>query len=433
MSILVIDDEKILCDILNNVFSNEGYRTSIAHTAQKGLEKIKKEKPDIIFLDINLPDSKGLELLKNIKSIYKHLPVVMLTGYGTVDTAVKAMKLGAIDFITKPFKKEDILLVVQKALQSQSIKKEDLIGNSKQIKEVVSLTEKVAPTDLCVLIQGESGVGKGVIAQIIYSDSLRNDKPFVVVDCGTLPENLIESELFGYEKGAFTGADKRKKGNFEIANGGTVFLNEVSNLKYSAQAKLLRVLQEKEIQRIGGKKIIKIDVRIIADSNISLEEKIGKGEFREDLFHRLNEFNIYVPPLREREEDIFYLTEYFLKQANEEFSKIIQRLSYSVKEIFRRYTWPGNVRELKNVIRRAVLIADNIIYPEHLALSSNLVSCNKSVQPIKEMVKESNGELEKSVIINAFNRTDNKTKVAKMLGISRQALYYKMRKFGIEI
>lgn len=378
MIVLIIDDDINLCNILSEILEKTGYTSIISNNFEDAVNKIKKENPDVIFLDLNLPDKNGLNALKEIKNICEELPVIIITGYATVENAVEAMKMGAFDYLVKPLDKEKITLTLQKAINMRMIKKElhllknkietpseeFLIGKDKKIMEVLSLVKKVAPTNLTVLLQGESGVGKGEIAKLIHRTSNRKEGPFIVVDCGSIPDTLIESELFGYEKGAFTGAEKRKEGMFELANNGTIFLDEVSNLPYSAQAKLLRFLQDKEIQPLGSQKPIKVDVRVIAASNIPLEEKVKTGSFREDLFHRLNEFMIYIPPLRERGEDVFILTDYFIKQANKEFNKNVKSISFSVKELFKMYSWPGNIRELRNVIRRAVLLADDVIYPE---------------------------------------------------------------------
>ncbi len=452
MRILIVDDDKNLCEVLSDILETVGHDCLISHTYQDGIKKIEEKTPDIIFLDLNLPDKSGLEILKSVKKIYNELPVVIISGYGNVESAVEAMKTGAFDYLVKPLDKDKILLTLQKAINVQLMKKElnllrskllksvdenVLIGEDDKMKEIFSIIKKVAPTNLTILLQGESGVGKGEIAKLIHKYSERNNGPFVVVDCGTIPDTLIESELFGYEKGAFTGADKNKKGMFEFADGGTIFLDEVSNLPYQAQAKLLRVLQDKQIQPLGSSKPIKVDVRVVAASNISLEEKVKLGEFREDLFYRLNEFVLYIPPLRNRGNDIFILADYFIKLANKEFNKNVKDISFSVKELFRQYHWPGNIRELRNVIRRAVLLADDIIYPEHVIQSLHIASFsnfaqNEKISEIQPSL-DNNEEAERKKIIEALTKVKyNKKKAAKLLGISRQALYYKLRKYRIE-
>ncbi|MCS7230703.1 MAG: sigma-54 dependent transcriptional regulator [Elusimicrobiota bacterium] len=307
MIVLIVDDDINLCNILSEVLEKAGNRCIISNSFKDAIKKIEKENPDVIFLDLNLPDKQGLDVLKSIKSNCEELPVIIITGYATIENAVEAMKAGAFDYLVKPLDKEKIILTLQKAINFRMMKKElsllkrkvetpseeFLIGRDKKIVEVLSLVEKVAPTNLTVLLQGESGVGKGEIAKLIHRRSNRKEGPFIVVDCGSIPDTLIESELFGYEKGAFTGAERRKEGMFELANNGTIFLDEVSNLPYSAQAKLLRVLQDKEIHPLGSSRPLKVDVRVIAASNTPLEEKVKSGSFREDLFHRLNEFMIY--------------------------------------------------------------------------------------------------------------------------------------------
>ncbi|MCX7956812.1 MAG: sigma-54 dependent transcriptional regulator [Endomicrobia bacterium] len=455
MIVLIIDDDKVLCEVLSNILEEAGHSCITSNTLEDAIRNIKENSPDIIFLDLNLPDKKGLEVLRAIKNSCEELPVIIITGYATIENAVEAMKAGAFDYLIKPLDKNKIILTLQKAVNVYKMKselnmlrsrmldssnEEFFIGKDKKVIELISIIKKVAPTNLTVLLQGESGVGKGEIAKLIHKYSNRKEGPYIVVDCGTIPDTLIESELFGYEKGAFTGADKRKKGMFELADNGSIFLDEVSNLPYSAQAKLLRVLQEKEIQPLGSQKPMKVDVRVVVASNTPLEEKVKNGAFREDLFHRLNEFMIYVPPLRDRGEDIFILVDYFIKEANKEFNKNVKSISFSVRELFKLYSWPGNIRELRNVIRRAVLLADDIIYPEHLAQSIQLVSfstsaSNKLLQDdkIKDNLGVNKEELEIKQIRDALiSCRFNKKKAAKMLGITRQTLYYKMKKYKIE-
>ncbi|MDD5688415.1 MAG: sigma-54 dependent transcriptional regulator [Elusimicrobia bacterium] len=388
--ILILDDDTGICKVLDSILSEEGYEVIVANNGKEGLYKIKNEKPDVILVDIRLPDINGLSLIGEHLQTSTNSFIIILTGYGTIESAVQSMKLGVFDYMTKPFDEEKILLTIRNALETKVLRQkvqdlserlyetykfDRLVGSDSSIKKILEIVQKVAPTNITVLLEGESGVGKELIARLIHYHSLRREKPFIVIDCGTLPEGLIESEFFGHEKGAFTGADRRKEGQFETANGGTLFLNEVSNLSISAQAKLLRVLQEREIQHIGGNKTIKLDIRIIADTNIPLEVKVKNKEFREDLYHRLNEFDITIPPLRERGNDIFLLIEYFLEEANREFNKQITGFSDDVKELFISYKWPGNIRELKNTVKRAVLLADNIILPKHLPL--NIKSANQ--------------------------------------------------------
>lgn len=463
-SILIIDDDVTLTKFLSTFLEENDWSVYTAESGEKGLTLVSEVSPDVVLLDIKLPDIEGIELLEKIKKIDENLPVVIVSGVNEVKLAVESIKRGAFDYITKPFNKDELLLVINRACESEVLKKEvkflrsklfdtaypgiGLIGNSPAIKNVIELIKKVAPTNMTVLLVGESGVGKEEIAHAVYKLSKRNDRPFITVDCGTIPEGLIESELFGYEKGAFTGADTRKPGKFELAHTGTIFLNEISNLPFSAQAKLLRVLQEREIQHLGGHKVIKVDVRVIADTNIPLEEKVKQGTFREDLYHRLNEFVIEIPPLRERGDDVFLLAEKFIEEANREFNKNVKGLSLEVKKLFLQYPWPGNIRELKSVIKRAVLLADDIIYPQHLPNSIQVfvkngvvISGDTTKQEVETPVtkedrytlKTSVSKIEKETILSVLEKVRyNRKEAAKLLGITRRALYYKLHKLGLD-
>src|SRR3989339_1339751 len=454
--ILIIDKDVEICKTLNNLFIKEGYDVCVANTGKEGILKVKEENPDIIILEPKLSDMDGISLIKEHLPTVENKSIIILTEYGNVDMAVQSMKLGVFDYIIKPPEEKKLLLSIKNALETKLLRQKvkDLsdqfyvackayffIGNDPSIKRILEMAKKVASTDVTILIEGESGVGKEQIARLIHAHSLRKDKPFIAIDCGTFPDSLIESEFFGYEKGAFTGADKRKPGQFEIAEGGTVFLNEISNLPLSAQQKLLRVLQEREIQHLGGTKTIKIDVRILSDSNVSLEKRVLNKEFREDLYHRLNEFKIIVPPLRERGDDIFLLSNYFLEEANKGFYKEVKGFSDEVKELFLLYHWPGNVRELKSTVKRSVLLADDVIMSEHLPpaiqLLQNMINTTKTTD-IKSEEKEEiiyrHGfkkkgllmESERRVIIDLLKKfNNNRSKAAKELGITRRALYYK--------
>lgn len=459
--VLILDDDPGICKILGNILTEKGYDVIIANNGKEGIRKIKEEDPDVVLLDIKLPEIDGLSLIKKHPEMTTDSSIVILTGYGTIESAVQSMKLGVYDYLTKPFDIKKIVITVEHAIETKILRQkvkdlskqlyevykvDALVGNDQSIKKVFELVKKVALTNMTVLLEGETGVGKEQIAHLIHYYSARKEKPFVTVDCGTLPEGIIESELFGHEKGAFTGADKKKSGQFELANGGTLFLNEVLNLPMPSQAKLLRVLQEREIQHLGGNKTMKIDVRIIADSNIPLKQKVIKGEFREDLYHRLNEFPIIIPPLRERGNDIFLLSTYFLDEANKEFHKQIKTFSDQVKELFVSYTWPGNIRELKNAVKRAVLLADGIIMPEHLP---PVIQVLRSViqPPLKKksetaMAKITQGpkkgkkgllrESERKIILDTLQKTNNnRSRTAEELGITRRALYYKLKRLDI--
>ena len=364
--ILIADDEKILLDLLSNLFTDNGYDTITATNGQEALDKFKTEKPDLIILDINMPKLNGLETLKRIRYYDSNIPVIIHTGYASLPEAIECVKWGISDCLSKSAGNEKLLAVAAKAITEaaktkhtlpdyaeefnlDSLKK--LTGESEAIRKVHELVGKVAPHNITVLLRGESGTGKEIIAKAIHYNSNRFKEPLVSVDCAALPENLVESELFGYEKGAFTGADKQKIGKFETANGGTLFLDEIGNLPVSTQVKLLRVLQEREIVRVGGNVAVKVDVRIITATNVNLEDNIKKGIFREDLYHRLSEFVIHLPPLKERKEDIFFMMDLFLKEFNTEFKKNIMGFSPRVKELLSKYPWPGNIRELRNVIQ----------------------------------------------------------------------------------
>jgi DNA-binding NtrC family response regulator len=398
----------------------------------------------------------GMEILEKLKRIDKDLLIIMLTAYVEVKDAVKAMKLGAFDYVTKPFDNEELILIIKKALQTQYLSREvaelrkklgekkpieEIMGESPQIKQVLKQVEIIAPTNMTVIIQGESGTGKELIAQLIHQKSLHKAQPFVAIDCGAIPDTLVESELFGYEKGAFTGAEERKEGKFEQANGGTLFFDEITNLPNSIQMKLLRAVQERKFQHLGGKKDISVDVRIIVATNISLSEAVRMGEFRDDLFHRLNEFHIDLPPLRERKEDLPFLTKYFLDEANRELGKKTEGFSGEAMRFLLDYHWPGNVRELKNVIKKAVLLADSKdITPACLSLNNGNqptqphlqldTSTSKEGVSLREAKEKSAGQIEEKMIKEALAKAgDNKTKAARILKIDRMTLYSKIKGF----
>ncbi len=456
-SVLVVDDEKDIRELLATILRQRGHETFVASDGESALQQVKKVWPDLIVLDFKLPDMDGIEILPKIKSLHAGAQVVIITGFGDIELAVRAMKSGAYDFICKPIERESFILRVENALGAQKLSRqvaylkgelgkemnlELLMGNSAKIQEVFQRIKMFAPTDATVLIEGESGTGKELAARAIHYFSKRRSKPFVVVDSGTLPETLVESELFGYEKGAFTGAVERKPGQFELANGGTLFLDEVGNLSLSAQRKLLRVLQEREIHHIGGKKTISVNVRIIAAANTSLRKAVEERTFREDLFHRLNEFPIELPPIRERQADIMLLARRFLDESNFEFNKGVESISQGGMRQLLSYSWPGNVRELKNVIKRAVLLADRVILPRHISLSLGADLSEKQSDmeadfgkdgfSLKAASKKAAERAEKDLISKALRETGgNKSKAARLLKIDRSALYYKMRQLGL--
>lgn len=459
--VLVVDDQRDICWLLSKVFEEEEYGVAIAHDGQEALNAIRVNEPDAVIMDLKMPRLDGMSALDKIKFEYPHIPVIIITAYGDIPTAVKAMKLGASDFIAKPFNNEELLSVTKRAIAKRDTGKrikdlesmindkssiKEFFGTSPHIQKVISQIQKVAPTNFTVILQGETGSGKELIARIIHRYSLRSDRPFIALDCGAIPETLIESELFGYERGAFTGADRGKEGQFELASGGTLFLDEISNLPFTAQGKLLRVLQERKVKKLGAKKTVEVDVRIIVAANVTLKERVKAGSFREDLYHRLNEFILTIPPLRERKEDILFLAKLFLDEANMELEKNIKGLSEEAKNEFLNYSWPGNGRELRNVIRRAVLLSNDVIEPEHISLGSrdlgthihsgrNLIANRideKEDLSLKEICRKSQSEVEKEIIQQTLQVTKgNKRKAARILKIDYKTLYYKMKAYGL--
>jgi len=455
--ILIVDDDKDLRFNLSCILKEEGYEVIPAADGKQALNALAKSAPDLVLLDIKLPGMDGVELLEEMKKIEKNLPIIMLTAYSDVKSAVKTMKSGAFDYITKPFDEEELILVIEKALHTQSLSREveslrkklgqvlapieEMMGESPQIKQVLKQVEIIASTNMTVILQGESGTGKEVIAKMIHEKSLRKDKPFIAIDCGAIPDTLVESELFGYEKGAFTGAEERKEGKFEQANGGTLFFDEITNLPNSIQMKLLRAVQERKFQHLGGKIDISVDVRIIVATNIGLSEAVRMGEFRDDLFHRLNEFHIDLPSLRERKEDLPVLTKYFLDEANRELGKKTGGFSGEAMRFLLDYHWPGNIRELKNVIKRAVLLADSKdITPAHLSLNNGTQPTQPHLQldtkegaSLREAKERSVGQIEEKMIKEAMIKAGgNKTKAARILKIDRTTLYSKIKEFQIK-
>ncbi|MDP2898925.1 MAG: sigma-54 dependent transcriptional regulator [bacterium] len=456
-NVLVVDDEREIRELLATILRQRGHDTSVAADGQSALERVKKVWPDLVVLDYKLPDGDGIEILRRLKEVHSSVQVVIITGYGDIELAVEAMRSGAYDFLCKPIERETFIIRVENALGAQQLSRqvaylkgelgkevnlERLMGNSEKIQEVFHQIRMVAPTDATVIIQGESGTGKELVAKGIHHYSNRRNDPFIVVDCGTLPETLIESELFGYEKGAFTGATERKAGQFELAEGGTVFLDEITNLSFPAQRKLLRVLQEREIQRVGGKKTVPVNVRILAATNVNLRKAVEKGTFREDLYHRLNEFPVYVPALRERKADILILARRFLEEANFEFNRQVESISPGAMSRLMSYSWPGNVRQLKNVIKRVVLLADHVVLPRHIGQSLGADAAEEEAETemgfdkdgvsLKEVSRKAAERAEKQVITKALREAGgNKSKAARMLKIDRSALYYKIRRLGL--
>jgi len=443
-NILVIDDEESIRIGCIQTLTEEGYRVQAAENGHEGLELIKRESFDVVLLDLKMPDISGMDVLKKIKESDPNSKVIIITGYATIDSAVEAIKQGAYDYIPKPFTSETLCSLVKKAVNYRMQELEDacmflslnekvvtdaIIGHSDAIKKIVMLMKKVAPTDSTVLITGETGVGKELVARTIHSLSKRCEKPFVTVDCGVIVETLFESELFGHVKGSFTGSIETTKGKFELADGGTIFLDEIANISYNMQSRLLRVIQEQEISKIGSSQKIKVNVRIISATNKDLLREIEEGKFREDLFYRFNVFPIHISPIRERKDDILPLAHYFLKKFNAQKEKPITiRFSEEAIRVLEMYDWPGNVRELKNAIERAIVTCEsNIIGLHDLSMNEPELKNNISLQNEGSLV-----ELEKKEIIKVLKQFNgHKTKAAGYLGINRKTLREKINKYGI--
>lgn len=444
--ILVIDDEEHMCWALERAMKQEGYQVLTTTRGRSGLELIKEEAPSLVILDLKMPEMDGMDVLKKAKELNPKLPVVMLTAHGTIETAIEAMKIGATDYLTKPFDLDELKMVIRQNLvmsqlvsevnflRSELTKKyRKMIGESPAIKDVMYLIEKVSNSSATVLITGESGTGKEVAAVAIHQSSPRRDYPFVPVNCAALPENLLESELFGHEKGAFTGALARKMGRFELADKGTIFLDEITEMPLSMQVKLLRVLQEKSFERVGGTETLNVDVRIIAASNRDISTAIEKGLFREDLYYRLNVLHINLPPLRDRKEDIPVLTSHFLEKLRPTY--LVNSIAEDAMKLLLKYNWPGNIRELQNVLERAAIIS-----------RSNEITADDLPREFQTSQPKSGGELvinipdsgisledlEKELIIKALEKSKgNQTRAAQLLGITRSALLYRIQKHGL--
>ena len=460
--ILLVDDDHDFRWATGNVLELAGYDVVQAQDGEEALDFLDKDVPDLVLLDFRMPGLDGLQVATMMKQRISAVPIVMITAYAEIDSAVKAMKMGVYDYVTKPVDNNDLLFTIKRALEKQDLLHEvehlrnvlseraslyKLMGKSDQVKKLVLHIEKVAPTVFTVLIEGESGTGKELVARAIHDLSRVKDGPFVAVDCGAIPETLIESELFGYMKGAFTGAHTDKPGHFELADGGTLFLDEVGNLPYSVQQKLLRSIQERVVQRLGGKKPMEIDARIVAATNQSLEKDVESGSFRTDLYFRLNEFTIRTPALRDRTEDIPYLAKKFMDEVEEELGKRCGGFSRESLIALSSYRWPGNVRELRNVIRQAVLLSeeDSPIQPDHLTFSSHLMPVTKKGTPgvsraiydgkksLKEIVKSYVDTVEKRVIKEAMAEAKgNKSNVAKKLRVDYKTLLRKIKAHGIK-
>lgn len=441
--ILIVDDELIVRESLKGWLEEDDYYVKVAEDAESALSLIGLEEFDIAFLDIKMPGIDGIELLKKIKDMYSTIDIVMMTAYASIDSAVNAMKIGAYDYLTKPFEPDYVNMLVNKIITrrhleyenrtlkdnlSTALKHVSLIGESDAVKDVLNQVEEVASSDVSVLIGGESGTGKELVARAIHFSSPRRLEPLVIVSCGALPEGLVESELFGYERGAFTGAFYKKKGKFEMANEGTLFLDEIGELTQKMQVDLLRVLQEKEITRIGSNKTIQVDFRVISASNRDLSEMVKNGEFREDLFYRLNVYQIEIPPLRERKEDIPLLVNHFIKSLKRKTGKQIEGITSQALNLLTKYNWPGNVRELENVVERAFVTTHDVqISTDGFEFLNN----NKLEKFVHS--KMSLAEMEKGHIESILKSCDyNISTASKILEIDRTTLYNKIKKYGLQ-
>ena len=441
MRILVVEDDRDFRELLVEHLSEQGYQVDGASDREEGFEALEEKDYSVVILDLFLPDGNGMDLLSWIKENIPLTEVIVITGHGTIKTAVEAMKLGAYDFLTKPCSLKEVEILVKKALESRGIKRENLlykrerrvnidyggyVFSSPAMKEVISKVEKIACSDCPVLITGESGVGKEVVANLIHRNSDRAEKPMVTLNVASVPKELLEAELFGYEKGAFTGADKSRAGFFELADGSTLFLDEIGEMETTPQAKLLRAIETKRFYRIGGRREIESDVRIIAATNRDLRKLIEEGKFREDLYYRLNVVEINIPPLRERKEDILPLAYHFLRQFSRKYSKNIEGFTKRAEEALLSYPWYGNVRELRNVVERAVL------FSEGSRIDENDISClfgDKSERGGFKTIRE----LEKEYILEVLKTVNfNKKKASEILGIPLRTFYRKLEAYGIE-
>lgn len=450
-SILVIDDKDSMRKMVAQTLTEEGYNVETAETGPEGIEKARLKPFDLVITDLKMPDMDGLAVLSALKEINTETAVLVMTAYGTIETAVEAMKNGAVDFLTKPFDTQHMLVLVDKALQSQRIVAEnevlreeldtrlgmgEIVGKNEKIIEVMKLVQKVAVSDTSVLLQGESGTGKELFARAIHNLSPRKNKPFIPINCAAIPHELLENELFGSERGAYTGSVARKIGKFEIADEGTVFLDEIGDMDIALQAKLLRVLQERTIERLGGTRTTKIDTRVIAASNCDLKELIGQKRFREDLYYRLSVFPITIPPLRDRRDDIASLAEFFVRRYCLEMNKKTMVLSPEALAIMEKYHWPGNVRELENTIERAIILADGKrIKPEHMAirLSTNNDIRLREGAGLKEIGMQAQAQAERAAIIRVLNQVrGNKRRCAQILKIDYTTLFDKIKKYEID-
>jgi len=445
-SVLVIDDEQLMRDFVKETLTRSGYKVEIASDGRSGMKILQKEPTDIVVTDLKMAQMDGLEVLRQVRGKFPGVDVVVMTAYATVETAISALKAGAVDYIMKPFTPDEIELVVHKALEHRRIEEENrylrselkelydsdqMVGKSKAMLAVYDQISKVAPSRATVLICGETGTGKELVARAIHYTSPRSDKPFIKINCAALSAGLLESELFGHEKGSFTGADRRKIGRFELANEGTLLLDEISEMNVDLQAKLLRVLQEREFERVGGTAPIGVDTRIVSTTNKVLSEAVESGKFREDLYFRLNVVPIHLPPLRERKEDVPLLTEHFVRKFSRENGGRVEKVSPEAMQMLTGHSWPGNVRELENCIERAVVLSgDRILHPEHFSFGPAPVKSGRR-NGISVPHGSTVDEAVRILIEDTLERcSDNRTHAAQSLGISVRTLRNKLNEYA---
>jgi DNA-binding NtrC family response regulator len=453
--VLIVDDDRDISMLLAALMHKEGLTSLTTHDGETALQMVAEARPDMLLVDVKMPGIDGMGVLKRVKETDPHLPVVLITAFAEIPASVAAMRAGAFDYLAKPFDHPEVVRVVRAALAERERRRRStaaeisadnclriMMGPSDAVTRIIREVNRVAHSDFSVIVQGETGSGKELVARSIYQLSSRAAGPFIPLDCGAIPETLIESELFGYHKGAFTGATAPKAGKFEAAQGGTLFLDEIANLPLGAQAKLLRVLQEKAVLRLGAVKPVAVDVRLVTASNQELSGLVESGQMREDLYFRLNEFTITIPPLRERRDDIPYLAKRFMDLTNKELKKNVQRLSEYCLEALLSYNWPGNVRQLRSVIRRAVLLADDIITEKHLdikrapvpglAFTPKIQGTPWDELSLREIVHRSVVSVEREVLLQAMKHTrGNKAKAARLLQIDYKTIHTKLKQFGI--
>jgi DNA-binding NtrC family response regulator len=450
--ILIADDEQNIRKVLSATLEKEGYQVLTARDGEEAIALLGKGDVQVVVTDLKMPKADGLEVLRYVQKNNPGTPVIVITAFGTVDNAVDALKNGAFDYITKPFEKSDLIRTISKAVKTESLARKDfrarpgdeeryrIIGQTRQMKEIYDVIEKVADTPSTVLIMGESGTGKELIAAALHYNSSRRNRSFIKINCAAIPRELMESELFGYEKGAFTGAVGSKPGRFELADGGTLFLDEIAEVPVDMQVKLMRAIQESEFEHVGGVHTIQVDVRLVVATNRDLQKEVEEGRFREDLYYRLNVVPIHLPPLRERKEDIPLLVEHFIDKFNTKLNRKIEKVSEEALNLVVNYQWPGNIRELENVIERCILFsegpeigAENL--PEQLIERSSSVPSAVTMSAdasMKDIVKQATAELERDLIVKALEETKgNVTRAAKRLKISRKSLQNKMKEFGL--